>query len=107
MLISVFGVPGLTHAIGWGWGFGIIAISLGYFIVLDFVKVFMFRYWSFEVTALLWPSPARRRGLAERKARKEVLARVAINNEKVRTAVRAIGAISLLKNAVSEKQARV
>ncbi|ORY05772.1 plasma-membrane proton-e [Basidiobolus meristosporus CBS 931.73] len=104
MLISVFGVPGLTHAIGWGWGCGVLAISLGYFIVLDFVKVFLFRVWSFELTATLWPSPSRRRKLVERKAQKELSARVATNTEKVRTAVRAIGAVALLQNGVSEKR---
>ncbi|KAK9767225.1 hypothetical protein K7432_003148 [Basidiobolus ranarum] len=107
MLISVFGVPGLTHAIGWGWGFAIIGISLGYFIVLDFVKVFMFRIWSFELTARLWPTSARRRKLAERKVQKELLTRVAINTEKVRTVVRAIGAISLLRQGRNNEKVTV
>ncbi|ORX92534.1 plasma-membrane proton-e [Basidiobolus meristosporus CBS 931.73] len=104
MLISVFGVPGLTTAIGWGWGCSVIAISLGYFVVLDFVKVFMFRIWSFELTAKLWPTPTRRRKLSARKIEKELNTRVTSNIEKVRTAVRAIHAINLLQNGnTSEK----
>ncbi|KAF9543522.1 hypothetical protein EC957_000798 [Mortierella hygrophila] len=68
MLICVYGVI-VGEAIGWGWGISVIAISLVYFVFLDFVKVFIFRYWSFEFTAAAWPTKARMDKLKARKAR--------------------------------------
>ncbi|CAG8844040.1 30988_t:CDS:1, partial [Racocetra persica] len=65
MFISIYGL--LTAPIGWGWGVSIIAISLLYFFVLDFVKVNVFKYWSFELTAKLVPTPARKNKLRDRK----------------------------------------
>lgn len=53
---------------GWAWGMGVLGISLVYFMFLDVVKVWIFRAWSFELTAKLWPSPARKRALADRQA---------------------------------------
>ncbi|RKP39492.1 H(+)-ATPase [Dimargaris cristalligena] len=44
MLISIFGVNGLTASIGWGWGCGIMGVSLLYFMVLDIVKVWWWLY---------------------------------------------------------------
>ncbi|KAG0077336.1 H(+)-ATPase [Linnemannia elongata] len=68
MLICVYGVI-VGEAIGWGWGTAVIAISLVYFVFLDFVKVFIFRYWSFEFTAAAWPTKARKDKLKARKVR--------------------------------------
>jgi len=48
MLISIYGV--IAPPIGWAWGITIICISLVYFVFLDFVKVQLFKYWSFEQT---------------------------------------------------------
>lgn len=67
MLITIFGIPGFIIKVGPAWGFAIMGVSLLYFFVLDFIKVFVFRYWSFELTAKLWPSPSRRNKLAQRK----------------------------------------
>ncbi|KAL1917538.1 uncharacterized protein VTP21DRAFT_3931 [Calcarisporiella thermophila] len=70
MLVSIYGVTGHEHLIepiGWIWGISIMAISLAYMFVLDFVKVLIFRWWNFEKTVLLWPSPARRRKLSQKK----------------------------------------
>jgi len=86
MFMSIFGVPGLTHAVGWGIGVGVIGVSLAYFVVLDFVKVMVMRRWSFEMTARLWPSAARRNKLKERKAQAIVDARVEKNFAKARKA---------------------
>ncbi|KAG0248698.1 hypothetical protein BG011_009990, partial [Mortierella polycephala] len=68
MLICVYGVI-VGEAIGWIWGIVVIAISLAYFVVLDFVKVYIFNHWNFEFTAHAWPTKERRVKLAARKAR--------------------------------------
>ncbi|KXN74725.1 proton ATPase [Conidiobolus coronatus NRRL 28638] len=97
MLISVLGVPGLTTAIGWGWGFSIIALSLAWFIVLDFVKVQVLRVWSYELTVRCFPTPSRRHKLKEQKQRIEVEKRLNTSVKKVKlalTVVEAIGALS-------------
>ncbi|KAF9927415.1 hypothetical protein FBU30_003273 [Linnemannia zychae] len=68
MLICVYGVI-VGEAIGWGWGTAVIVISLVYCVFLDFVKVYIFRYWSFEFTATAWPTKARKDKLNARKMR--------------------------------------
>ncbi|CAG8559604.1 20789_t:CDS:2 [Dentiscutata erythropus] len=85
MFISIYGL--LTPAIGWGWGVSIIVISLLYFFVLDFVKVNVFKYWSFELTAKLWPTPARKNKLRDRKVDKIYQERVTESLKKVKKVV--------------------
>ncbi|KAF9928453.1 hypothetical protein FBU30_002355 [Linnemannia zychae] len=68
MLICVYGII-VGEAIGWIWGIAVIGISLVYFIFLDFVKVFIFKHWSFEFTAHMWPTKAHKTKLAALKAR--------------------------------------
>jgi H+-transporting ATPase len=85
MLISIYGL--LTPAIGWGWGVSIISISLVYFVFLDFVKVQLFKYWSFELTATLWPSKTRKTKLQDRKSNAISQARISQNISKVRKVV--------------------
>jgi hypothetical protein len=46
---------------------GVLGISLVYFMFLDVVKVWIFRVWSFELTAKLWPTAARKCNLEKRK----------------------------------------
>jgi H+-transporting ATPase len=104
MLMSVFGVEGLTHAIGWGFGTAILGISLFYFVILDVVKVYVMRYWSFELTARLWPSPARRKKLADRRAQDARTKRVAINLEKVRKVVRMSSVLVAFANAKKQNR---
>ncbi|KAF9584225.1 hypothetical protein BGW38_007176, partial [Lunasporangiospora selenospora] len=48
MLICIYGVI-VGEAIGWAWGSAVIAVSLIYFILLDFVKVYIFKNWSFDL----------------------------------------------------------
>lgn len=103
MVMSIVGVPGLTTAIGPAWGFSIIGISLIYFVFLDFVKVMVVRNWNFELTAKLWPSPARRKKLADRKAQEIVDRRVEVNVIKVRKAVNAIKFLYNLQHANQEQ----
>ncbi|KAG9323483.1 hypothetical protein KVV02_007808 [Mortierella alpina] len=83
MLICVYGVI-VGEAIGWLWGIAIIGISLVYFVILDFVKVFIFKRWNFEFTAHAWPTKARKEKLAARKLRKIQQKRVWTNIDNVR-----------------------
>ncbi|KAG0226399.1 hypothetical protein BGW42_003671, partial [Actinomortierella wolfii] len=66
--LLMVGFGGLTAAIPWGEACVILAISFVYFILLDFVKVWIFKIWSFELTARLAPLPERRAKLARRQA---------------------------------------
>jgi len=63
MLISIFGVPSLTTAIGWEWGFAVMASSLGYFVVMDMVKVAVYYFWD---DFILLISPKKRRQIHEK-----------------------------------------
>ncbi|CAG8478790.1 H(+)-ATPase [Gigaspora rosea] len=85
MFISIYGV--LTAAIGWAWGVSIIVVSLLFFFVLDFVKVAVFKYWSFELTAKLWPTPKRKNKLRDRKLDRIYQERVTQSVAKVRKVV--------------------
>jgi H+-transporting ATPase len=87
MIISIVGIHGFIHGIGPAAGFIIIFISLGFCFVLDAVKVLVFRIWSFEFTAKLLPTPARKRKLEQRKARAIVEARVTHNIARVKKAL--------------------
>lgn len=104
MLMSVFGVKGLTEAIGWGFGTAVLGISLVYFVFLDVVKVFVMRYWSFELTATLWPSPARRKKLADRKEAVLRNKRISVNKEKLRKVIQMCSVLVALENA--QRQAK-
>ncbi|KAI9299004.1 H(+)-ATPase [Neoconidiobolus thromboides FSU 785] len=84
MLITIFGIPELIKDVGAAWGFGVIGVSLAYFFVLDFIKVLVFRYWSFEFTAKVWPSPSRRSKLAQRKIDVQNIARLKTNVDKLK-----------------------
>ncbi|KAI8364404.1 plasma-membrane proton-efflux P-type ATPase [Blakeslea trispora] len=70
LFFSVYGVFGEHEGVapcGYPWGLSVLGISLVYFMILDFVKVQIFRYWSFEMTAKMVPTKARRAKLANRK----------------------------------------
>ncbi|KAG0344527.1 hypothetical protein BG004_004380 [Podila humilis] len=82
LLMVVFG--GLTPKVPWGEAIVVLAISFVYFILLDVVKVQLFKIWSFELTAKLAPTPARRKKLSERKARDSQQLRVWESIDKVR-----------------------
>jgi H+-transporting ATPase len=73
--------------IGWGWTMGVLAVSLVMFMLLDVVKVYTFKIWSFELTAYLWPVPSRRQKLADRKEKAVLDARVKKNIGKLKRAV--------------------
>ncbi|KAF9355533.1 hypothetical protein BGX26_006439 [Mortierella sp. AD094] len=96
MLICIYGVI-VGEAIGWAWGVAVIGISLVYFIFLDFVKVFIFKQWSFEFTAHAWPTKARKEKLAARKARAIQQKRVWTSIDKVRQVGLKIKVLEALK----------
>ncbi|KAJ1930624.1 hypothetical protein IWQ60_000132 [Tieghemiomyces parasiticus] len=104
MFISIFGVPGLTASIGWGWGLGIMGVSLAYFVILDVVKVFVIRAWSFELVAKLWPSRRHRSKLTQRKVQHEVDQRVHHNIGRLRAVAKVVYAVSAFQSTLSEKQ---
>ncbi|OBZ84776.1 putative plasma membrane ATPase [Choanephora cucurbitarum] len=69
LFFSVYGVFGEHEEVapcGWGWGMAVLGVSLVYFMLLDYVKVWLFRRWSFELTAKLVPTPKRRAKLDHR-----------------------------------------
>ncbi|KAI8984614.1 plasma-membrane proton-efflux P-type ATPase [Mycotypha africana] len=70
LFFSVYGVFGEHEGVapcGYAWGFAVLGISLVYFMILDVVKVHIFRRWSFEMTAKLVPTKTRKTKLAVRK----------------------------------------
>ncbi|KND03421.1 plasma-membrane proton-efflux P-type ATPase [Spizellomyces punctatus DAOM BR117] len=99
MFMSIYGVEFFeAHPIGWGWGVSVMCISLVMFMILDIVKVFVIKKWSFELTARLWPSPKRRAELEKRIARKVELTRVMANWAKARKVVLMSHAILAFKS---------
>jgi H+-transporting ATPase len=87
MFISIYGAFTDGGGIGWAWGVSILAISLGYFVFLDFVKVAIFKYWSFELTARLWPSKSRKTKLHSRKLDASYQIRISRTVAKVRKVI--------------------
>jgi H+-transporting ATPase len=70
LFFSVYGVFGEHEGVapcGYGWGFAVLGISLVYFMFLDVVKVQIFKYWNFEMTAKAVPTKKRKAKLADRK----------------------------------------
>lgn len=81
LFFSVFGVFGPEEEVapcGWGWGMSVLGISLVYFMLMDVVKVWMFRRWNFALTAKMAPLPQRRRKLERRG--KEAIQRKRLEN---------------------------
>jgi H+-transporting ATPase len=81
-----------AHPIGWGWTIGVLAVSLVMFMLLDIVKVYTFKFWSFEVTAYLWPVPSRREKLRQRKIK-------AISDERVKTNIKKLKRVVMVNSA--------
>ncbi|KAI8082247.1 plasma-membrane proton-efflux P-type ATPase [Thamnidium elegans] len=75
LFFSVYGIFGEEEGVapcGYPWGLAVLGVSLVYFMFLDVVKVQIFRCWSFEMTAKVVPTRARKNKLA---SRKEIMAR--------------------------------
>ncbi|KAJ1547633.1 hypothetical protein HK405_005321 [Cladochytrium tenue] len=100
MFTSIYGAEVFeATSIGWPWGITLLCISTVMFMLLDVVKVLVIRFWSFEVTARLWPTPLRRAELARRQARQAVHDAIFINVDKVRKVVALSQALSAWKLA--------
>ncbi|RCI00576.1 hypothetical protein CU097_007959 [Rhizopus azygosporus] len=70
LFFSVYGVFGEHEGVapcGYGWGLSVLGVSLVYFMLLDVVKVQIFRKWSFEMTAKMVPTRGRKNKLHTRK----------------------------------------
>ncbi|CAG8525422.1 10969_t:CDS:10 [Cetraspora pellucida] len=103
MILSGFGL--LTEAIGWIMSIVILLISLLISVFLDFVKVIVYHYWTFELIAKLCPSSAKREELAARRERSLLMKRIAGNVEKMRKVLLMIKVIRAFRQAVSERKA--
>lgn len=64
MFFAIYGV--VSAAIGWPASVAIMCISLLYFMVLDQVKLFVYRIWSYKLTVMMWPTKRRRAVLKEK-----------------------------------------
>ncbi|CAO3650557.1 unnamed protein product [Mucor hiemalis] len=104
LFFAVYGVFGEKEEVapcGWAWGMSVLAISLVYFMVMDVVKVWMFKRWSFELTAKLSPTPKRKAKLAKRKAEAIVSRRLEHTWKKVQDPVEAHQIVAAFKNLSS------
>ncbi|KAF9168957.1 hypothetical protein BGX21_002322 [Mortierella sp. AD011] len=97
LLMVVFG--GLTPKIPFSQAIVVLLISFGYFILLDVVKVNLFKIWSFELTAAVVRTPTRRKKLAERKTHKVQQERVWDNIDHVREIVLKLKVLEALNEA--------
>ncbi|KAJ3104510.1 hypothetical protein HDU97_009123 [Phlyctochytrium planicorne] len=104
MFMSIYGIKAFeATAIGWPWGITVIAISTLAFMFLDIVKVLVIKYWSFELTARLWPSKSRREELKRRLELRARKVRVDANIEKVRKVLRICTALVAWKASSHKK----
>ncbi|KAG0327732.1 hypothetical protein BGZ99_006993 [Dissophora globulifera] len=97
LLMVIFG--GLTPKLPAGQAIVILLISFAYFILLDQIKVRLFRIWSFKLTATFVRTPERRKKLAERNARKIQQDRVWDNIDHIREIVLKLKALEALNEA--------
>ncbi|RUS32166.1 hypothetical protein BC938DRAFT_476125 [Jimgerdemannia flammicorona] len=110
LFFSVYGVFGQGEEvapIGYAWGFVVLGISLVYFLFLDIIKVQIFKYWNFELTAKLVPTPARKAKLAARKAEATQHERVMGNWKKAQKIAKMSGVILAMQTAVEAKKKTV
>ncbi|KAF9111850.1 hypothetical protein BGX27_004354 [Mortierella sp. AM989] len=97
LLMVIFG--GLTPKVPAGQAIVVLLISFLYFIVLDVVKVQLFKLWSFELTAKLVPTRARRLKLADRKSAKT-------QQERVWSSINEVRKVAVMTAVVSSLQAK-
>jgi hypothetical protein len=70
--------------------------------LLDFVKVFVYKYWSFELTAKLVPTNFRKNELIRRQGRAIIQSRIAVNFAKVRKQAKVIYAVRCFEAALKK-----
>ncbi|KAF9143899.1 hypothetical protein BGX30_014383 [Mortierella sp. GBA39] len=106
LLMVIFG--GLTPKVPAGQAIVVLLISFIYFIILDVVKVQIFKRWSFKLTATLVPTDARRTKLGERNAAEIQQKRVWESIDQVRKVAVMTAVVSSFaeKSAVVEEEAK-
>ena len=70
------------------------------FMLLDIVKVYLIRNWSFEMTAKLWPSRKNKAKLQKRRERSSVLQRVDSNVTRLKKAIVMARVVSAFKSGI-------
>ncbi|SAM01965.1 hypothetical protein [Absidia glauca] len=101
LFFSVYGVFGEGEDVapcGWPWGIAVLGISLVYFMILDVVKVYCFRYWSFELTAKMVPTKGRKHKLECKNADREYKERMQDAWGKIQHAVDAHNVVAAFKS---------
>jgi H+-transporting ATPase len=101
LFFSVYGVFGEGEDVapcGWPWGIAVLGISLVYFMILDVVKVYCFRYWSFELTAKIVPTKGRKHKLECKNADREYKERMQDAWGKIQHAVDAHNVVAAFKS---------
>jgi len=107
MFMSIFGVFGegeQIEPIPWEWGVLILAISFAYTFILDFIKVQVFRWWSFENTVRMFPTAKRMAKLHARKAAANEKKRIYNNWRKARKIVLLSAGVVGFRHAVTQKK---
>ncbi|KAJ3267487.1 hypothetical protein HDV01_004938, partial [Terramyces sp. JEL0728] len=90
--------------IGPAWTFGVLGVSLLMFMLLDIVKVYTFKVWSFDLVSKLWPTAAHKAKLEKKSLRRVQLARFAQTVNKVKKVAHAINAANAFVNAKNFKK---
>ncbi|KAI8096835.1 plasma-membrane proton-efflux P-type ATPase [Halteromyces radiatus] len=101
LFFSVYGVFGEREEVagcGWPWGLAVLGVSLIYFMILDVVKVYCFRYWSFQLTAKMVPTKGRRSKLEGRKLDQAYQKRMEISWGKLQHTVQAHNIVAAFKH---------
>ncbi|CAO3647055.1 unnamed protein product [Cunninghamella echinulata] len=109
LFFSVYGVFGEHEGVapcGYGWGFAVLGVSLVYFMILDVVKVYCFRYWNFKLTAQLVPTKTRREKLAHYDSEKEYKKRINHSWDKVHHTIQAHDVIAAFRGMAQEVELR-
>ncbi|KAG2206295.1 hypothetical protein INT47_007309 [Mucor saturninus] len=102
LFFSVYGVFGEKEEVrgcGWAWGMAVLGVSLVYFMLMDVVKVWLFRRWNFALTAKLAPTPKRKAKLAARGLESSQRERLECAWKKVQDPVEAHQIIAAFKTA--------
>ena len=97
MLFAVYGV--VSAPIGWAVSAVVMAISLVFFMVLDMVKCAVYRWWSFDLTVWMWPTPGRREKWRQRRETRERKERMRALVRRVRRVMHAVWFLRLLREA--------
>lgn len=109
LFFSVYGVFGEAEGVapcGYGWGFAVLGISLVYFMILDVVKVYCFRYWNFKLTAKLVPTKSRKEKLENRNIEKEYKKRIDQSWSKIHHTIQAHDVIAAFQGVAQEAELR-